>query len=141
MNAEPLRKISATSPTNYHTSADTHALVLHYNQRLMKKMLWMAGQLGRFNDSVSIANWANSMALLKNLLCTSPTDTTIKLPRHVILGQLPPAKLQRSFVTSDPSITLVPRLRPRPKGQSFSAYLLSPLWQFEWYAFQSAKSE
>jgi hypothetical protein len=83
MNAEPLRKISATSPTTNHTSADTHALVHRYNQRLMKKMLWMAEQLGGFNDSVSIANWANSMALIKNLLCTSPTDTTIKLPSHV----------------------------------------------------------
>ena len=50
------------------------SFVRTYNLRLTKKLVWMAGQFGSINDTVSINNWATSMTLIKNLLYKSPID-------------------------------------------------------------------
>ena len=100
-------------------SAYLNAFLPPYNQRLMKKLLWMAGQLGGFNDSVSITNWANSMALIKNLLMTSPTDSTIYhapyLESTVSLNRTNPSCISNYFpaqptmsINSGVSLNLIP---------------------------------
>ena len=44
-----------------------------FNDHVMNKMLWMSQQLRHYND-VSIIQWANAIATLKNLLLPTPTS-------------------------------------------------------------------
>ena len=80
-----------------------------YNLRLTKKLVWMAGQFGSINDSVSITNWATSMTLIKNLLYKSPIDQ-IQEPSQA----RPAATLSRSsplcisnFAPSLPAMSII----------------------------------
>ena len=84
--------------------------VSSYNLRLTKKLLWMAGQLGSINDTVSITNWATTMALIKNLLWNSPLEQTQEPSFKV----KPPANLTRSaplcisnYATSAPAMSII----------------------------------
>ena len=43
-----------------------------FNHHVMNKMIWMSRQLRNYNDNVSIIQWANAIATLKNLLLPTP---------------------------------------------------------------------
>ena len=54
---------------------------LAYNRHIMNKMLWMSRNLRNFNDTVSISNWAQTMAILKNLLLPLLPPAPLNKPR------------------------------------------------------------
>ena len=57
-----------------------------YNHNLLRKLIWMSRQLGRYNDPQSIIYWSNAIIAVKNLLFASPGHPS------VVEGQ-PPAAL------------------------------------------------
>ena len=62
-----------------------------YNRHIMNKMLWMSRNLRNFNDTVSISNWAHTMAILKNLLLPplppAPLNTPLPSPTRVNIAE------------------------------------------------------
>ena len=84
-----------------------------YNLRLTKKLLWMAGRLGSFNDPVAISSWATSMTLIKNLLWKTPQDQFLE----------PSVKVKNSvFLTrSKPCCTSTYSPQPKPAMSIMSA--------------------
>ena len=55
----------------------------NYNQLVTNKMRWMARNLRYHNDPVSIMNWTNAMASLKNLLLFPPRNLADPLKEYL----------------------------------------------------------
>ena len=56
-----------------------------YNRNLLRKLIWMSRQLGRYNNPQSIIYWSNAITAVKNLLFTLPNHPS------VVEDQLPAA--------------------------------------------------
>ena len=77
-----MASLNVDSALSFPVGAKRWNLVRPYNLRLTKTLHWMAGKLGGMNDSVSIFNWAHSMALIKNLILPLPLNHTHKHHLH-----------------------------------------------------------
>ena len=87
-----------------------------YNRHIMNKMLWMSRNLRKFNDTVSISNWAHTMSILKNLLLPP-----LPAPAPQNIPQQPPTQVNLSepvrSITPPHTICFQPAMK-KPLTQS-----------------------
>ena len=88
-----------------------------FNHHVMNKMLWMSRQLRNYNDNVSIIQWANAIATLKNLLLPTP------ISHNQTNGESSQLLLSISS-TSNCTHTIKPSPMPMSINQSSSSTIL-----------------